>query len=188
MKTRLILCLIALTSISGFSQSFKKVKVGVGFGFPSYFLPTLLYVEPGYRINDRWLLTSRIETAFVLTTQNQFTTNSGALIGQYYFSTNKNTRFFVGAGIGWFSLHRYGQSCDCSIKIEKDNVGVTPRFGFDIKHFNLTLDYNILPRVEQTTTSLNPGPTGYSSISYYNSSFLSLKIGVSIGGGKKKKN
>lgn len=189
MKTQLTIISLLLITISSYSQEFKKMKVGIGIGFPSQIPPTLLYLEPAYRINDYFSLSSRIEGVFIPGNQRQFTAGSVAMMGQYYFpTTDVYTRFYVGAGIGWYSIDQSGGMCDCSIQTEKNNVGFIPRIGFDIKHFNLTFDYNYLPKIRETTLSTIPNATQQPYVSYFNASYFAIKVGVSIGGGKKKKN
>jgi outer membrane protein X len=188
MKTLIFLIVFCSISISTFSQQFKKFKVGVGLGYTSVTsdVPPLLYLEPAYRINDTWAIGLRLESGgFNSNSDNDLITNSFGLNGQYYFSSNK-FRPFAGLGFSFYSPEPFiGVSfCDCSITYEKNKLGFYPRLGFDYGHLSFNMEYNIAGSSKITTTSMFthiPTVTGYVDNNYF-----STKVGVLIGGGKKK--
>ncbi|MEL6391826.1 MAG: hypothetical protein AAFY36_13290 [Bacteroidota bacterium] len=66
---------------------------------------------------------------------------SYALFGDYYFDDEMPTRFFGGLGLGVFSGGRI------TINGEEESmadsaIGLVPRFGVEIGHFRLALEYN----------------------------------------------
>jgi hypothetical protein len=183
MKTKLIAGVIVLWSISSFSQSYKKVKVGLGFGVPSGIIPSLLHIEPAYRVNDRWAIGARMEGAFVSKKQKNFTSASLGVNGQLYFSEPEKFRPFMGAGVSLFFIEQTGLSCDCTIKTERNTFGFYPRVDFDTGHFIISFEYNVVPDIKQTTTSWD----GVNSTSYFNANYFAMKVSGFIGGGKKKR-
>jgi OmpW family len=195
MKICLIACCLFLsTTIISHAQEFKPFKVGVGVG---YAVPStgkgagggvLFYVEPAYRPSDQFLVGLRLEGAALVrgvkgvnnnndvsgdaTTLASYTLNT-----QFYFTTD-NVRPFIGAGLGLYSLAAVKFNTASSNDPTTDDVGAQtsfgfyPRVGLDAGHFNLTLDYNIVPSTKV--------PGG----GYIKNNYLGIKLGVSIGGGK----
>jgi len=150
------------------AQEYKKFKVGIGlglglFGGVDYQLGAAVAVEPAYRITDNLAVGLRIEgigrggfdgpdRSFASYTVN----------GQHYFSAKK-FRPFAGGGLGLYT--------------DGSRVGFYPRLGFDLGHFCLAMDFNLIP---STVTS----PPGQSNI-YQVTHYLGIRCGVVIGGAKK---
>jgi hypothetical protein len=155
---RFTLLLILLASISH-AQEFKKLKAGVGLGL-------------GYRpssgdfgmviINFEPAYRVSDRTAVGIRIQNGFgpggqSLYSYAAFGQRYFS-NDHFRPFVGLGIGGYTHSG----------LEASGFGVYPRIGFDFRHLTFNTDFDIVGGA-------------------INGNFLTFKIAVSIGGGRKNK-
>lgn len=75
---------------------------------------------------------------------------SYTLNGQYYFGEG-SFRPFVGAGLGIYSLSvittkftSQGVTPSGTIASES-SFGFYPRVGFDYGHFNISIDYNLVP-------------------------------------------
>lgn len=176
------------------AQDFKKFKVGLGLG---YGVPSdgdggiLVYLEPMYRLQDQIAVGLRLESAAFLGQPisgtpyktSAFGIGSACVSGQYYF-LNGTFRPFVGAGLGMFSIAAAsadtGTGTSFTINAAATVFGFYPRVGFDLGHFNFLIDYNIIP--EQTTT-VNLGAFG-TTTSTSNYTYIGIKIGASIGGGK----
>ena len=98
---------------------------------------------------------------------------------QYYFNNNE-VRPFVGAGVGLFSLAA-AKFNTAANDPGADDVGAETRFGFyprlgvDVGHFNLTLDYNIIP------------PTDVPGGGEVKNNYLGIRAGVSIGGLQRRR-
>jgi outer membrane protein W len=182
----IIFSLICVTMAS--AQEFKKFKVGIGFGYASASGSgasggVLAYLEPGYRVNDKIIVNLRMETAVITrgTSDNTGASFDVAAIGsytvngQYYFSNN-TFRPFAGLGLGAYSLAAVkvdgvsGNAVDAETKF-----GFYPRVGFDLGHFNLSLDYNLIPNSKVKGGDLE-----------FKNSYLGFRFGFSIGGGKVK--
>jgi len=189
-----ILAVVLLASIATQAQEYKAFKVGLGIG---YGVPSegsggvLLYLEPMYRVSDQIAIGLRLESAAFLGqpisgtpfTTAAFGVGSFTLNGQYYFSNN-TFRPFVGFGLGMFTAA--GTSTDLGggnvfIQASANTFGFYPRVGFDLGHFNLSIDYNIIPAQE---TQVNLGGFGLTTQTS-NYSYIGIRIGASIGGGKK---
>jgi hypothetical protein len=154
---RLTLLLIFLAAVSH-AQEFKKLKAAVGLGV-------------GYKPSsgDFGMVILNFEpayrvsdaTAVGIRIQNAFAPGhsifSYSAFGQRYFSNN-HFRPLVGLGIGGYSYSGLNES----------GFGVYPRIGFDFRHLTFNTDFDIVGGA-------------------INSNFLTFKIAVSIGGGRKNK-
>jgi hypothetical protein len=196
MRNSLIIFLLAaiMTSAS-YGQEFKPFKVGVGLGYAAPGSTgkgagggILMFLEPAYRATDIIQIGLRIESAVIVrgvTGMNNNNDVSGdassnvsyTLNGQYYFGT-KNVRPFVGVGLGLFSLAavKFNTATSTSSNVSpQTQFGFYPRIGFDAGHFQMSLDYNIVP-----STSIPGGGE-------VKNSYLGIRAGVSIGGGRINK-
>lgn len=188
--TALVLLLV-VTGAQG--QDFKKFKAGIGIG---YGLPSdgeggiLVYIEPMYRLKDNIAVGLRLESAAFLGqpisgtsyTTSAFGIGSYTASGQYYFGSG-TFRPFVGAGLGLYSLAAVSSDIggsNAQLTAAASVFGFYPRIGFDLGHFNLLIDYNLIP--EQTTTVTSGGFGTTTTTSNY--SYIGVKLGASIGGGK----
>jgi len=177
-----------------YTRQFKTFKVGLGVG---YAVPgsgdgagggLLMYLEPAYRATDQVSVGLRLEGAFMVrgikgvgnrdVAGDASSVASYTLNSQYYFN-NEDVRPFIGAGVGLFSLTAVKFNTAATNDPGLDDVGAETRFGFyprigvDIGHFNLTLDYNIIP------------PTDVPGGGEVRNNYLGIRVGGSIGGGKK---
>lgn len=176
------------------AQDFRKFKVGIGVGYGA---PSdgdggvLLYFEPMYRLSDQIAVGLRIESAAFVGQPISGTPYKAAAFGvgsytasgQYYFG-NGTFRPFVGAGLGMYSLAAVSSDIggsNVTIGAAATVFGFYPRIGFDLGHFNMLVDYNLVP--EQTTDVTIGGFGTTKNTSNY--SYIGIKIGASIGGGKK---
>lgn len=198
-KCALIAFIVILASSHGYSQydqdysrDFKPFKVGLGIG---YAVPgagdgagggLLAYLEPAYRATDQVAVGLRLEGAFIVrgvegVTDREVegdasTIASYTLNGQYYFSDEK-VRPFVGAGFGLFSMAATRFNTNSNNDPGLNDIGAETRFGFyprlgvDVGHFNLVLDYNVIP------------PTDVPGGGEVKNSYLGIRAGFSIGGG-----
>jgi hypothetical protein len=189
-KVTLLAFCVVVAGLAANAQDFKKFKVGLGLG---YALAggegakggVLVYAEPAYRVKDNFSIGLRLESAIIT---RGFSEDIGSidldvagigsytLNGQYYFNNN-SFRPFVGAGFGLYSLAAIefdvaGQGAQTAVD-SGSKFGFYPRVGFDYGHFNMTLDYNLIPASEVE------GGDGE-----FKNSYLGVRIGFSIGGGK----
>ncbi|MBA4144964.1 MAG: hypothetical protein DI538_20780 [Azospira oryzae] len=213
MKKLVLLSMVMLASAVAFAQSeFKPFRVGLGTG---YAVPQgdgakggiVLYLEPSYRVSDAIALGLRLETAIMLrgTTyviSNTTSAGSGSVSasgsytvnGQYYFS-NKGFRPFVGAGLGLYSLasasFTYASNGNTSTSNTSDAVsggtkfGFYPRIGFDASHFTMNIEYNIIGKSTNSFTATSNG-VATTGTSETKNNYLAVKVGVFIGGGRRK--
>jgi outer membrane protein W len=193
-KALVMMAMAALVCTHSFGQDFKKFKVGmgVGYGKPSEGSGGLLvYLEPMYRIQDQIAIGLRIESAAFLGqpisgtpyTTSAFGIGSYTLNGQYYFGNN-TFRPFVGAGLGMFIIAAASADIagtNVSLQAATSVFGFYPRIGFDLGHFNFSIDYNLIP---EQSTQVNLGSFGISTTTS-NYSYIGLHIGGTFGGGKK---
>lgn len=194
-----VLMLVAITAASAVAQEFKPFRVGIGLGYAS---PSgdgakagaLFYLEPGYRVSDQLLVNLRLEWAamargiegadesadFDVSAAGSYTVN-----GQYYLSNN-TFRPFVGLGLGIYSVAAASASVDgqnLSVGADASKFGFYPRIGFDAGHFQFSLDYNIIPAIKESY-SVSFGGQTITSEYEQKTSYLGIRIGAFIGGGK----
>ncbi|HNP07844.1 MAG TPA: outer membrane beta-barrel protein [Cyclobacteriaceae bacterium] len=207
-KYLLIVSFISAAVFTANAQEYKPVKVGLGLGYAS---PggdgakggVLLYLEPAYRVNDALAIGLRLETAIMV--RGATFTSGGTSVssdaeakanasytvnGQYYFSNN-TFRPFAGIGLGMYSLASAsvsvssGGSSTSSASADASKFGFYPRLGFDLGHFTMQVEYNIIPATS-TEYTVSTGGTGTSVItSESKNSYLGIKAGFFISGGKK---
>ena len=167
MLSILLLLCFTLTTVAH-SQEYKKIKVGCGFGYTlsNNFVDfgLLIYLEPSYRLRDNLSVGLRMESAGLdmeLLSANIHAT-SYTLNSQYYFG-RRRLKPLLGLGMGMYRIeHNYSSAVYFS-------YGLYPRAGFDVGHFNLTLDYNLIAKSDNNK---------------YN--YLGIRIGIFFGGGKKQ--
>lgn len=200
MKKSILIVLITFAAVSvsraqydqEYDREFKPFKFGVGIG---YGVPGagegagggfIGYLEPAYRATDQVSIGLRLEGAFIVrgvegvndrdVSGDASSVASYTLNSQYYF-TNETVRPFVGAGIGLFSLaatefNTAGSDPNADEVGAETRFGFYPRIGVDAGHFNLSLDYNIIP------------PTDVPGGGEVRNNYLGIRLGVSIGGGR----
>ena len=174
----------ALAQGSDTSRIFKKFKVDVSLGYAipqssssgsSYSGGAIFAIEPKFAVIDPLAIGVRFEAAAIVHEYNNNSSNksngkanlSYILTGDYYF-TNTGLRPFIGAGAGIFTI----ANVDSSNYNNASSIPTTSQFGFMIRggieagHFRLGVEYNFVGS---------------------DASYLGLKVGVCIGGGRIKK-
>ena len=169
-RSMIVLILILAFASVPHAQDYRKFKVGLGLGPVVNKAGAFITLEPAIRINDNLSVGFRMESAFLhplwgwLFEDGVWRISSYSINGQYYIASNKKLRLFAGAGFGMYRLY------DWSFvkRIEKPSgLGFYPRLGFDVGHFNVAVDFNILD-------------------SENIKSYTGIRIGAFIGGGRKK--
>jgi len=194
-KVIISLVLICATVSFASAQEFKKFKLGLGLG---YVIPSdggggiLLDLEPAYRVNDQIAIGLRLESAAYArsigsTEADVSASGSYTLNGIYYLSDNK-FRPYVGAGFGIYSI------ASASVNVNTGNAsgeftvdggsqfGFYPRIGFDLGHFNVNIDYNLISATEGESIDLGDGNT--LTTDDITNSYLGFRIGAFIFGGR----
>ena len=180
-KISTVLCFILFAAVAVNAQEYKKFRVGVGAG---YAVATgtgasggvLFYAEPGYRFTDKILVNLRLESAVVVRGSANAADYdmSAAGIGSYtlngqYFLMDGSFRPFIGAGLGMFSLAAVETSLSGGQEVAAGTqFGFYPRLGFEVKHFQLSFDFN---KISDTGSIKN--------------SYMGFRIGGYFGGGRK---
>lgn len=186
----LVLALCASTF--AYAQDYKPFKVGVGLGYAMASGDgsgggILFSLEPAYRLQDNLSIGLRMESALITRGFSVPISSAGAsvsvagissytLTGQYYFGAS-DFRPFLGAGLGMYSLAAVSISAggvSGTAAAAESKFGFYPRAGFDLGHFNVTLDYNLIPA---TTVA------GVGDVTVKNS-YFGIRVGAFFGGGK----
>jgi hypothetical protein len=117
--------------------------------------------------------------------------SSQGITGQYYFS-NRNFCPFAGVGLSLFQSRFSDSNYVTYLKYyssdEQMAIGIYPRIGFDAGHFSCTIDWNFVSPAPATINNFDilNGINNQSYRGFVNGSYLSIKGGVFIGGGRKK--
>ena len=151
----------------------------------------LIALEPKYAIRDQLWVRLRIESAIMArvygngdgtySSANVSGAASYILTGDYYFNTN-NTRPFIGAGGGLFGLASAtvvynGYTSDIA---SSSKFGGMIRAGFESRHFRLGVEYDIIGNSSVQTIDGSGNPF----IVTASNSYLGIKLGICIGGGR----
>lgn len=208
MKLKLFFLLVfTAASVLVFGQDYNPVKVGLGLG---YARPGgegskggfLMYLEPAYRVNDQIAVGLRLEAALMARVAVVANSTSGSasadvsanasytLNGQYYFGAS-SFRPFAGLGFGLYSLASVSASVSSSGTgsateevAAANKIGFYPRVGFDVGHFSMNLEYNVIPKT--TATVVVASGTGTTTAeSTIKNNYLGFKLGFFFGGGRK---
>jgi|SRR5690554_5105996 len=165
------------------SQNYKPFKVDVLLG---YAIPksegnavkagVVFTLEPHYRLSDALAVGLRLEGAALAYSSlgsaggkaEISVMTSYSLTGDYYFR-DQGFRPFAGAGLGIFRSSALKLDEETAINGEttipaSSNFGFFPRIGFEAGHFRFSTEYNFIK----------------------DGGYLSFKIGLFIGGGKRK--
>jgi outer membrane protein X len=161
-----------------------KVDISAGFALPLGGEGTkaggVFAIEPKYAIVDAFALGFRLEGAALARvvssngvdyTGDAVANASYLLTGDFYLS-NHNMRPFVGAGTGSFEIAAADINQPLPDVIPTEHkFGFMIRGGFEVSHFRLGVEYNIVG-----STDLSP-----------HNNYIGFKIGGFFGGGKYKK-
>lgn len=196
-----ILILSSVISLSAKSQEsvFKPFKVDVSLG---YAIPggegakggILFAVEPKYAVIPNLSVGLRMEAAIVARfsgydengeVMDASVKGAASYIatGDYYFMADKNFRPFTGGGVGIYSIAGIEATSTTGEVSAGSKFGGLVRTGFEFSHFRFGFEYNIVPKTEFTGYDGDGNPTtGLTS----NNSYMGIKVGVCIGGGRRK--
>ena len=179
MRKNLLLVVLALFAFTANAQDYKpfQLYLGLGYAVPADGGGGILFdIEPAYRLNDNIAVGLRLESAamakVVGTTEASVSgVGSYTLNGKYYLGSS-NFRPYVGVGLSLFALGQVSvDGAGATGNVEAGTTfGFYPRIGFDVGHFNINLDYNI---VGSTQVEGGTGSGGDIKNSY---------IGIRIGG------
>ena len=194
-----LLCLLAFSAGAG-AQTYRPLKMHIygGYGSPSSSSQSNGFVggiEPRYGFTDRFEVGLRLEVAYLTRTFSTFeglpgiekrgTTSYIATANYFLGKVSPETskyrfRPYLGVGVGNYRV--YSSSVTASQTGYNGTIqpvsrlGGMARLGVKINHVNLSMEYN------QVGTSTAATTTGKSSLK---NSYLSVKAGFDIGGGRK---
>ena len=187
----LFLCVVVIVN----AQTFKPFKVDISTG---YAIPSgkgakggvLFVVEPKYAVIPNLSVGLRMEAA-VMARGSSLNNNDEVEVdvkasasylatADYYFTEN-TVRPFAGAGVGIFSLASASSDANnVGVSAAKSKFGGVLRAGAEFGHFRLGLEYNLVGNTD--LKDANNATIGTSKNSY-----IGIKIGAVIGGGRISK-
>jgi hypothetical protein len=186
MHKSLLAILIFAVITESHCQRFQKFRAGIGAG---YIIATgdgaggggLIAIEPGFHITDQILANAKLErSVFVRGTDKSSSLEIDyghflcGSINVQYFVNNAILRPFIGGGFGFYNIDAV--TVDVSnlpTKVPAESkLGLYPRVGFDVAHFTICVDYNIIP----------PSKVG---LSEFKNNYVAIRIGGFLGGGRR---
>lgn len=192
-KTLLVLsaamCLLITTATA---QNYKPFKLGLGLG---YVVPSdggggvLIDLEPAYRLNDQIAIGLRLESAAMARaigdTEADVSANGSYSLNGIYYLSDAKFRPYVGLGVGLFTIASasasvtVGGSTVTAAAADENKFGFYPRIGFDLGHFNINIDYNIIGASDGITIA----GTSFATEDIKNS-YIGIRIGGFFFGGE----
>lgn len=171
---------ILLFAVAANAQDFKPFKLSIGLGYAVLSDGgggILFEVEPAYRLSDEIALGLRLGSAVMAKAigENEASASGQAsyTVNAQYYLSNNTFRPYIGAGVGIFSIASAavsGTGSSTAVAGES-KIGFYPRIGFDLGHFNVNIDYNLVSASD--AQDFNSGETIEVKNSY---------IGIRIGG------
>jgi hypothetical protein len=196
--TFLLLCGILMAHAQSDDRVFKPFKFDLSLGAaipagPGSKGGGLISVEPKYAVADQFWVGLRVEVAAMVrdfteydgygnssTTSKVSASGSYLVTGDFYFTTS-DFRPFIGAGAGLFSL----ASEDVDDDYGNDNsvasaykFGGMVRAGFEVRHFRLGVEYNLIGNTVLQSYDYNGNPIS----TPLKNSYLGIKAGFVFGG------
>jgi hypothetical protein len=172
-------------SLAANAQDYKPFRVGIALGYaiPDGGGGILFDIEPSYRVSDQIAVGLRLESAAMARSIDGVTgsvsgNGSYTVNGQYYLGDG-NFRPYVGLGMGIFTIASVSISAAAGEVAAGSKIGFYPRIGFDLGHFNVNLDYNIIGATAESITF-----DGNAIETDIKNSYIGLRFGAFIGGGK----
>jgi hypothetical protein len=184
--SRLLLLVTLYASINASAQQYKKFLFAFDLGVPMSNLSPIgsFTLEPGYRINDKSLIGFRMEQIGIVSMAggNSHSLGSMGINYQRYLSLSTG-RFFYGGGIGLYNPSDNFIMSNTDRLNQRNGFGFYPRIGWELGHLRLMVEYNFIQKMSDYLTSYALG--AISRYELVDKSYLGLKIGFFIGGGKK---
>lgn len=149
-----------------------KVDIGLGYAGPSSGTAeagAAFSIEPHYRLSDDLAIGLRLEGAALIYKQSDGSTK-GSVLSSYcpsvdYYLSDNSFRPFIGGGLGIFDQASVASnSGNASLVSGGAKFGAFPRIGFEVGHFRLAADYDIVGS---------------------GTNYFAISIGAFFGGGKK---
>jgi outer membrane protein X len=169
-----LICFAFLAKAQSTSYHAFKVDIGLGYAGPSSGTAeagAAFSIEPHYRLSDDLAIGLRLEGAALIFKQSDGTTK-GAVLSSYcpsvdYYLSDNTFRPFVGAGLGIFdqaSVSADDSGDNATVVQGGAKFGAFPRIGFEVGHFRLSADYDIVAS---------------------GTNYFAINIGAFFGGGKQ---
>jgi hypothetical protein len=196
--TFLLLCGILMADAQSDDRVFKPFKFDLSLGAaipqgPGSKGGGLISVEPKYAVADQFWVGLRVEVAAMVrdfteydgygnssTSTKVSASGSYVVTGDFYFTTS-DFRPFIGAGAGLFSLasedvnDNYGDNNSVASAYK---FGGMVRAGFEVRHFRLGVEYNLIGNTVLQSYDSNGNPIS----SPFKNSYLGIKAGFVFGG------
>jgi len=195
MKKLFFAIVVLIVALSVNAQDYKPFKVDLAVG---YAIPggkgakggVLFALEPKYAVMDKLVVGLRMEAAVVArgyagtNVEDEMEVDvkaSGSYLAtaDYFYSGNHKFRAFSGIGTGIYTIAGASVSSGSeTVAVGSDSkFGGLVRSGIEAGHFRFAVEYNLVPKTKLVTedNTTIESKNGY----------IGIKIGATIGGGKK---
>jgi len=198
-KISVLILLVGIFFYSGNAQKTDlrpfKTELGVGYAIPAGSGAKggiLFVIEPKYAVIPQLSLGLRLEAALIArfggydaegnASEVDVKANGSYLAtGDYYFTNNHAVHPFAGVGLGLYRIAGVEVSAGTEGTSKSNKFGEMIRGGVELSHVRLGVEYNIVPNTTFSGYDMNGNPATLTS----KNSYIGLKLGVCIGGGKK---
>jgi hypothetical protein len=188
---KIVLVAMLFVSANAGAQQYRKFFFAIDVGMPNSKLKPrgLFAMEPSYRVSDKIAVGFRMETIGIVSTigGNEMSLSSMGINGHYYFPL-PDVRPFCGLGIGLYNPSNNFIMSNTETQSQRNGVGIYPRIGLETGHVRLMLEYNFIQKMNDYIPNMNGmmGMPGHYEM--VDKSYLSIKFGFFIGGGKTRAN
>ncbi|HXB93544.1 MAG TPA: hypothetical protein VNU70_00255 [Puia sp.] len=174
-----------------------KVDISTGVAIPAGVGAGVAFaIEPKYAIIDKFAVGLRLEAAITAhgwvasdgSSANASVAANASYLATYdYYLPGLIFRPFVGGGTGIYDMASANVSADnqnneSMALAASSKIGTMFRTGFEVKHFRLAFEYNLIGKTTQTVTDGNGNTLG--TVTAKNS-YACIKIGFFIGGSRR---
>lgn len=187
MKKVIVVATVLILALNlSHAQDYKpfQLYMGLGAAIPEGGGGILFNVEPTYRVSDQIAVGLRIESVLMASevdgnTNDLYAVGSYSVNGKFYLS-NERFRLYIGAGFGLYVTGALTLAEEDGIA-SSTQIGFYPRIGFDLGHFNVNIDYNIVSK------------TGYLALNddlsftprEVKNNYMGIRVGAFVFGGRK---
>jgi hypothetical protein len=198
-KISVLIVVAAMLAGSAIGQTnLKPFKVDLSLG---YAIPggdgakggVIFVIEPKYAVLPPLSLGLRMEAALIArfggfdsegNPNNVDVKGSGSYLatGDYYFVNNYALRPFAGIGLGVYRIAGVEVNSTTEGTSTASKFGQMIRAGVELSHFRMAVEYNIVPSTTFSGWDMNGNPATLTS----KNSYIGIKAGVCIGGGRTK--
>ncbi len=184
---KLLLVPFLFASTYASAQQYRKFLFAIDVGVPMGKAGSVgsFTLEPSYRLNDKTLIGFRMEQIGIISMIGANSSSLGSMgINYQRYASLSTGRFFYGGGIGLYNPSDNFIMSNTDKLNQRNGFGIYPRIGWEFGHLRLMAEYNFIEKMNYFLSYNSIGSIGHYEL--VDKSYLALKLGIFIGGGKRK--